>query len=375
MASGTVSNQLNIQNIIYGSGNSGAGSTFSTGTVGVGATSTPWARFSIAGSPGGTIPLFTISSSTSGFATSTALIVDRNGQLGLGTSTPWRTLSITGTVGLDGLTGTTGSGSLCLDANKQVVYNSGSDACLSSLRATKHDITDLTLDGTSTIAALKSVSFIYNNDASSTVRYGFIAEDTAAVDQHLATHDAAGAISGIDDRAIISVLVKAVQQLIGRLAALEAMVAGFAHSFVSDSITANNQLCVKNSSGAPVCITGDQLSNILSGTPSVQISAPTTPVIGDTATPPSINIQGSNPATINVGDTYTDLGAIVTDNQGHDLSYRTFINGILSGNILIDTSQVATDTIDYVATDTWGNTATSTRTVLIEAASNNSPTQ
>jgi hypothetical protein len=28
----------------------------------------------------------------------------------------------------------------------------------------------------------------------------------------------------------------------------------------------------------------------------------------------------------------------------------------------------ATDTIDYVATYTWGNTATSTRTVLIEAA-------
>jgi hypothetical protein len=80
-------------------------------------------------------------------------------------------------------------------------------------------------------------------------------------------------------------------------------------------------------------------------------------------------IQGNNPATINVGDTYTDLGVIVHDNQGNDLSYRTFINGVLTGNILIDTSQVATDTIDYVANDTWGNTSTSTRTVVIEAAS------
>ena len=60
------------------------------------------------------------------------------------------------------------------------------------------------------------------------------------------------------------------------------------------------------------------------------------------------------------------------DNQGHDLSYRIFINGVLSGNILIDTSQVATDTIDYVATDTWGNTATSTRTVIVQAASSSS---
>jgi hypothetical protein len=66
--------------------------------------------------------------------------------------------------------------------------------------------------------------------------------------------------------------------------------------------------------------------------------------------------------------TYTDLGAIVHDNQGHDLSYRTFINGVLSGNILIDTSQVATDTIDYVATDTWGQYCHQHRTIIIEAA-------
>jgi hypothetical protein len=64
----------------------------------------------------------------------------------------------------------------------------------------------------------------------------------------------------------------------------------------------------------------------------------------------------------------TDLGAIVTDNQGHDLGYKTFLNGTLASNSLIDTTQAATDTIDYVATDTWGNTATSTRTVIIEAS-------
>jgi hypothetical protein len=101
---------------------------------------------------------------------------------------------------------------------------------------------------------------------------------------------------------------------------------------------------------------------------SVQISTPTPPVISGTTTPPSIKIQGSNPATIHLGDTYTDLGAIVTDNQGHDLGYKTIHNGAPVSNILIDTSQVATDTIDYVATDTWGNTATSARTVLVEAA-------
>jgi hypothetical protein len=40
----------------------------------------------------------------------------------------------------------------------------------------------------------------------------------------------------------------------------------------------------------------------------------------------------------------------------------------LVSNIVLDTTALATDTIDYVTTDTWGNTATSTRTVIIEAA-------
>jgi hypothetical protein len=64
----------------------------------------------------------------------------------------------------------------------------------------------------------------------------------------------------------------------------------------------------------------------------------------------------------------------VHDNQGHDLGYKTFLDGALVSNIIIDTSQVATDTIDYVATDTWGNTATSTRTVIIEASPSIVPT-
>jgi hypothetical protein len=38
----------------------------------------------------------------------------------------------------------------------------------------------------------------------------------------------------------------------------------------------------------------------------------------------------------------------------------------LVSNIAIDTGEVATDTIDYVATDNDGNAATSTRTVIIE---------
>jgi hypothetical protein len=90
-------------------------------------------------------------------------------------------------------------------------------------------------------------------------------------------------------------------------------------------------------------------------------------------TPPTITINGGNPSIITVGDSYADLGATVSDTgQGQagdtNLGYETFLNGTLVSNIVLDTSQVATDTIDYVATDQTGLTATSTRTVLINLA-------
>lgn len=150
--------------------------------------------------------------------------------LGIATTSPWRTLSVTGTVGFDGLTANFGAGSLCLTANKEVVYNSGSDSCLSSLRSTKHEISPLGIDAFSQLAALQPVSFIYNNDASSTVRYGFIAEDAAAVDPHLATYGADGSISGVDDRGLLAVLVSAIQGLMSRIG-------NFAESFTTRELT------------------------------------------------------------------------------------------------------------------------------------------
>ena len=89
--------------------------------------------------------------------------------------------------------------------------------------------------------------------------------------------------------------------------------------------------------------------------------------------PPTVTINGDNPALIQVGDSYADLGATVSDTgtgQAGDtnLGLKTFLNGTLVSNIVIDTTQVATDTIDYVATDTAGLAATSTRTILIETA-------
>ena len=88
-----------------------------------------------------------------------------------------------------------------------------------------------------------------------------------------------------------------------------------------------------------------------------------------TDTPPVIQINGDNPAIIQVGASYTDLGATITGPQADlNLGIQTYLNGTLESPIELDTSAAATDTIAYVVTDSQGLTSTSTRTIIIEPA-------
>jgi trimeric autotransporter adhesin len=305
------------------------------------------------------------------------------GFISLGTTTPYSRLTIWGA--------DTASSTLAFN----VVNNAsttvfavfdGGNAQLSGTLTQSSDVRLKTnvqsLDASTSLAAINSLTPVaydwLDPNKGGTRQYGFIAQQVQQVFPNLVSTTSATSLTpdgtlGLNYLGLIAPLVEAVQSLSSQLASLEATVSGFAQSFSSavgnfGQVNART-LCLSKSNGSQVCVTGDQMGAFLSGQSqsSVTISNPTPPTISGTTTPPSIDIQGNNPATINVGDTYTDLGAIAHDNQGHDLSYRTFINGVLSGNILIDTSQVATDTIDYVATDTWGNASTSSRTVIIQA--------
>jgi hypothetical protein len=106
---------------------------------------------------------------------------------------------------------------------------------------------------------------------------------------------------------------------------------------------------------------------VSSATSSQSKSATSTAV--NNATSPQIQINGNNPATIQIGDSYNDLRATITGPTADlNLGIQTCLNGTKMTPVLIDTSEAPTDTIDYVATDQSGLTATSARTVLIEAS-------
>ena len=74
--------------------------------------------------------------------------------------------------------------------------------------------------------------------------------------------------------------------------------------------------------------------------------------------PPVITVIGSNPATVELGDTYTDAGATAFDEFHGETPVTS------SGSV--DTSVVGSNIITYTATDKDGNTATATRTVNVE---------
>ena len=78
-------------------------------------------------------------------------------------------------------------------------------------------------------------------------------------------------------------------------------------------------------------------------------------------TPPVITLNGSSPVDLNVGDTYTELGATATDDVDGDIS----ANVVIGGDV-VNTNIAGTYVVTYNVSDAAGNAATEvTRTVNV----------
>ena len=83
---------------------------------------------------------------------------------------------------------------------------------------------------------------------------------------------------------------------------------------------------------------------------------------------PILEVTGNNPATIQVGDTYSDLGAIITGPTENDvdLGITVLLDGVEVQYVEIDTSTAGEYTVEYRATNSAG-TASATRTVIVSS--------
>jgi hypothetical protein len=143
------------------------------------------------------------------------------------------------------------------------------------------------------LRTFRPVSFKYNEEYASTTYWGFIAEEMASTSPQLAHINPDGTVQTINSTAILSVAVKALGELDLNLLSISSSTAtsteesrSFAQNFFNSIFSkltdwfadaANgvgkffadevhtDTLCVKKSDGTDVCVTGDQLSNLLSG--------------------------------------------------------------------------------------------------------------
>lgn len=99
--------------------------------------------------------------------------------------------------------------------------------------------------------------------------------------------------------------------------------------------------------------------------PPAEGSAPSPAGSQGGASAPRLQVLGNNPAQLQLGEVYNDLGVLVTDDSGADLGYKTYLDGKEVLQVKIPSTVHATYTIEYRATDGAGNTGTATRTVVM----------
>lgn len=193
--------------------NEGGNLYFATTTVAGNATSTPAA--------------FTIMNSGKGFFIATGTPGMTGGATGL---------EVAGTVFLHGLTSATGGTNepLCITAAPNQVIEETTTVCAVSSRVFKHDITELTVPALEMVSQMSPVVYSYNDDMASDYqdrKFGFIAEDMAAIDPHLAEYGSEGEIRNLDDRGIMAVVVQAFQDFYAEFQAIVARVVGLEKRF------------------------------------------------------------------------------------------------------------------------------------------------
>jgi hypothetical protein len=124
------------------------------------------------------------------------------------------------------------------------------------------------------------------------------------------------------------------------------------------------KLCVADTSGAQTCVTKSQLDTLLASAAAANTMVPIA-----TSSAPVISVNGNSPATVQVGSTYTDLGAIITGPTADlNLGVMASVDGATStalSDVKIDTSVPGMHTIQYSATDQGGLVGTATRTVNV----------
>lgn len=152
-----------------------------------------------------------------GSGSGTFFTVDQvNGRVGVSSSTPFKTFSVTGTVAFSPGSITTNTGastySLCLGTSGEMTKNSDAETCIASSERFKKNIESLGA-GLDEVLKLRPVTFEMKDTSNKGKKLGFIAEEAQKVDPRLVSLDEQGLPNGIHWSFITTLNTKAIQEL------------------------------------------------------------------------------------------------------------------------------------------------------------------
>ena len=404
---------------------SGTGSVqMLTNKVGIG-TSTPWASLDIGIHNGGTAPLLLIASSSPSVATSTLFVINSQGNVGIGTTSPATLLEVGGTTSNITLDGYLNCTIFTTNAN-------GLLDCTRSDERVKQNIISLDASNSlSSIIALNPVSFNWMDSSMGTgQQFGLIAQQVQNVFPNLVqkTNPTIFTPDGtlvVNYYGLIPPIISAIKELNLNINTIASTTASstpesslFATSFfnniyahlvvwfadASNGITdffANRvhtqELCLTDGSGGETCVTKEGLDALLSGAgvAGVSSASPTTSSSGDTTSVPAgdsdetvdtvpdastttiltsspieppISTDTSAPVVTLTGEAAVQInvGDTFTDPGA---TATDDIDGDLTSKIVetgaVDTSTAGLYTLTYSATDSAGNTGEVSRVVAV----------
>ena len=332
----------------------------------------------------------------------TANTITTSGSVGIGTTSPFAKLALSlNNGGTNSNAFLISSSTINATTTLFTVANTGSATLAGTLTQNSDQrlkTNVLTLDASSSLSAidaLNPVSFSWiNNMFGEGGQLGLIAQDVQKLFPQLVSTTSATALTpdgtlGLNYTGLIAPIIGAIQgiaHITGDFQKNLIAWLGNASNGITDFFARNghfsNELCV-----GTTCVTPQQFQAMVAASGQTTTSPSSSGQGGGTlsggadsstsaspAVPPVIAITGDNPAIIHVGDTYADLGAIITGPaEDLNLGIHTFVGSTPIEQAVLDTSTTATYHIYYVATDSTGATATSTRTVIVQAVAATTP--
>ena len=327
-------------------------------------------------------------------APTNGLVVE--GKVGIGTTSPDMLLSVGSATPVGNVAHFENSTGSCYINPTTTSLSCSSDARL------KNNINSLTASsGVAALMQLNPVTYNWISEATGTPAHvGFVAQQVLPILPDLVSQGPDGYYT-LNYAGFTPYLVKAVQEIASISGVFEQNLIAwlgsasngigdlFAKNLYATNVTAqtgNFQITNASTTNADTgnftqelcvgstCVTPSQFEAMVAAagqsSSGASASSESDTVSSTPDTPPVIQINGQNPAIISVGATYNDLGTTITGPQADlNLDITTYVNGTPMTPIQLDTTQAATDTIQYVVTDSAGLAATSTRTVIIQAPS------